>query len=49
MEKTKGVHFYVNIKNLIDIMNDEEITDDDLKRTLHRLQTYFVGHTKLIQ
>lgn len=49
VEKTKGVHLYVNIKNLMDIISDEEEKDDDLKRTLHRLQTYFVGHTKLIK
>lgn len=49
MEKTKGVHLYVNIKNLMDIIRQEEEKDDDLKRTLHRLQTYFVGHSKLIK
>lgn len=49
MEKTKGVHFYINIKNLLEIITEEEDKDDDLKRTLHRLQTYFVGHTKLIK
>lgn len=47
MYKT-GVHFYVNIKNLIDIIKEEADKDDDLKRTLHRLQTYFTGFTKLI-
>ncbi|WIF95473.1 adenylate/guanylate cyclase domain-containing protein [Caminicella sporogenes] len=49
MDKIKGVHIYVNIKNLIKIIKEEEGYDDDLKRTLHRLQTYFVGHTKLIK
>lgn len=49
MDKTKGVHLYVNIKNLMDVINQEEEKDDDLKRTLHRLQTYFVGHSKLIK
>jgi class 3 adenylate cyclase len=49
MDKTKGVHLYVNIKNLMDVISEEEEKDDDLKRTLHRLQTYFVGHTKLIK
>lgn len=47
MYKT-GVHFYVNIKNLIDIIKEEADKDDDLKRTLHRLQTYFTGFTTLI-
>ncbi|MBV1821218.1 adenylate/guanylate cyclase domain-containing protein, partial [Bacteroidales bacterium MSK.15.36] len=49
MDRISGVHLYVNIKNLMDIINKEEEKDDDLKRTLHRLQTYFVGHTKLIK
>lgn len=49
MDKTKGVHLYVNIKNLMDIIRQEEEKDDDLKRTLHRLQTYFIGHSKLIK
>lgn len=49
MEKTKGVHLYVSIKNLMDVIKQEEEKDDDLKRTLHRLQTYFVGHSKLIK
>lgn len=48
MKRKTGVHFYINIKNLIDIINDEEKKDDDLKRTLHRLQTYFTGLSKLI-
>lgn len=47
MYKT-GVHFYVNIKNLIDIIKEESDKDDDLKRTLHRLQIYFTGFTTLI-
>lgn len=33
----------------MDVIKQEEEKDDDLKRTLHRLQTYFVGHTKLIK
>lgn len=49
MDKKTGVHFYLNIKNLDNIIKDEENKDEDLKRTLHRLQTYFVGLTKLIK
>lgn len=49
MDKNIGVHFYINIKNLIDIIKEEEKIDDDLKRTLHRLNTYFVGFSKLIK
>lgn len=49
MDKISGVHLYVNIRNLMNIISEEEEKDDDLKRTLHRLQTYFVGHTKLIK
>jgi len=46
--KKQGVHLYLNIKNLMDVIREEEDKDDDLKRTLHRLQTYFVGQAKLI-
>ena len=49
MDKNIGIHFYINIKNLIDIIKEEEKIDDDLKRTLHRLNTYFVGFSKLIK
>lgn len=48
MDKKMGVHFYISVKNLDEIIKKEESIDDDLKRTLHRLQTYFVGLTKLI-
>lgn len=49
MEKVKGIHMYVNIKNIEAIIKEEEKNDDDLKRTLHRLQTYFVGHTRMVK
>lgn len=48
MEKLNGIHLYVNIKNILDIIKHEEHKDEDLKRTIHRLQTYFVGFTKVI-
>ncbi|MCJ8343693.1 MAG: adenylate/guanylate cyclase domain-containing protein [Cetobacterium sp.] len=49
MDKKTGVHFYLNIKNLDKVIKDEENKDEDLKRTLHRLQTYFVGLTNLVK
>lgn len=49
MDRNIGIHFYINIKNLIDIIKEEEKIDDDLKRTLHRLNTYFIGFSKLIK
>lgn len=49
MDKKIGTHFYINIKNLLQIIKEEEEKDDDLKRTLHRLQTFFVGFSKLIK
>lgn len=48
MEKIKGIHLYINIKNIVSILKDEAKKDDDLKRTIHRLHTYFYGFTKLI-
>lgn len=49
MEKKSGIHFYVEVKNLLDIIKDEESKDDDLKRTLHRLNTFFTGFSALIK
>lgn len=49
MLKKTGVHLYFNIKNLENIIKEEENKDEDLKRTLHMLQTYFVGLTKLVK
>lgn len=48
MEKIKGLHLYVNIMNIETILKDEAEKDDDLKRTIHRLHTFFYGFTKLI-
>lgn len=48
MDKVTGIHLYVNIKNIMDIVKQEEQKDEDLKRTIHRLQTYFVGFSKVI-
>ena len=47
-DKNEGVHVYINIKNLLDLIAEDERSDDNLKRILHRLQTYFVGHSKII-
>lgn len=49
MEKFMGIHLYVNIKNILNVIKQEEEKDEDLKRTIHRLQTYFVGFSKLIK
>lgn len=49
MDKKTGVHFYLNIQNLDSIIKAEETKDEELKRTLHRLQTYFVGLTTLVK
>lgn len=48
MEKIKGIHLFFNIKNMTSIIKDEAEKDDDLKRTIHRLHTFFYGLTKLI-
>ncbi|MGI6684902.1 MAG: hypothetical protein ACOX47_05365 [Bacillota bacterium] len=48
MDKVNGIHLYVSIKNILDIIKQEEEKDEDLKRTIHRLQTYFVGFSKVM-
>lgn len=49
MEKIKGIHLYVNVKNIVSIIKDEAEKDDDLKRSIHRLHTFFYGLSKLIK
>ncbi|WP_019554496.1 adenylate/guanylate cyclase domain-containing protein [Propionispira raffinosivorans] len=49
MDKTCGFHFYVNIKNIVEIINGDEGKNDDLKRSIHRLHTYFCGLTKVVR
>lgn len=48
MNKIKGIHFYVNVINMISIIKEEQEKDEDLKRTIHRLQTYFCGFSKVL-
>ncbi|SCY87617.1 adenylate/guanylate cyclase domain-containing protein [Alkaliphilus peptidifermentans] len=48
MNKIKGIHFYVNVLNMMSIIKEEQEKDEDLKRTIHRLQTYFCGFSKLL-
>lgn len=43
MNKSEGIHFYVNIKNLDEIIQGEEEANDEVKRSIHRLHTFFAG------
>lgn len=49
MEKTSGFHLYVNVKNMDTIIKGDEEKNDDLKRSIHRLHTYFCGLTKAVK
>lgn len=43
LEKTIGMHFYIGVPNLGEIIKGEETAKDEVKRSLHRLQTYYCG------
>ncbi len=47
MDKTKGLHLYINVFNIGDIIKGEESKNEELKRSIHRLHTYFEGITKV--
>jgi class 3 adenylate cyclase len=48
-DKKTGIHFYIEIKNLNEIIKAErEKIDKELKRTLHGLNTYFYGISLLV-
>ncbi len=49
MNKTCGFHLYVNIKNIAEIIKGDEDKNDDLKRSIHRLHTFFCGLTKVVK
>lgn len=49
MNKTCGFHLYVNIQNIAEIIKGDENKNDDLKRSIHRLHTYFCGLTKVVK
>jgi class 3 adenylate cyclase len=49
MNKSEGIHFYVNIKNLDEIIQGEEEANDEVKRSIHRLHTFFAGITKAVK
>lgn len=49
MEKTNGLHLYVDVLNMEEIIRGEEEANDELKRSIHRLHTYYTGLTKAVK
>lgn len=43
MDKTIGMHFYIGVPNLGEIIKGEETANDEVKRSIHRIHTYYVG------
>ena len=41
MEKLEGIHFYINIKNLNQVILDEEEKNGEVNHSIHALDTYF--------
>lgn len=48
MEKINGVHIYINVTNLNEIIKGEEEANDEVKRGIHRLHTYFAGLSEVV-
>lgn len=48
MEKVNGVHIYINVANLNEIIKGEEEANDEVKRSIHRLHTYFTGLSEVV-
>jgi class 3 adenylate cyclase len=48
MEKVCGVHIYFNVVNLNEIIKGEEEANDEVKRGIHRLHTYFAGLSDVV-
>lgn len=41
MERNNGIHFYINIKNLYDVIEHEEATTGEIRHSIHALDTFF--------
>ena len=41
MERKNGIHFYINIKNLNDVIEHEEAVTGEIKHSIHALDTFF--------
>jgi len=48
LEKINGVHIYINVANLDEIIKGEEEANDEVKRGIHRLHTYFAGLSDVV-
>lgn len=41
MQKKTGVHFYINIANFDDVAEKEEAATQEVKHSIHELDTFF--------
>ncbi len=41
MERNNGIHFYINIKNLDDVIEHEEMSTGEIRHSIHALDTFF--------
>lgn len=41
MERNEGIHFYINIKNLDDVIEQEEAKTGEIRHSIHALDTFF--------
>ena len=45
MQKKTGVHFYINIANFDDVAEKEEAATQEVKHSIHELDTFFSSVT----
>lgn len=49
MEKSIGFHFYIDVPNINEIIRGEEKANEEVKRAIHRLHTYFSGIESIVK
>ena len=41
MKKNNGIHFYINLRNLDDVIENEELRTGEIKHSVLALDTFF--------
>lgn len=49
MDKTTGIHFYIGVPNIGEIIKGEETSNEEVKRSIHRLHTYYCGLISIVK
>lgn len=49
MDKSKGFHFYIDVPNMNELIRGEEKANEEVKRAIHRLHTYYSGIESIVK